>query len=202
MNNLTKIVLAVAGTLNLIATAVSGQVLGPFPNETWYIDENGPALLNDGPLVGYSNGHYQVDPISGIQGWYYNLGGTNVNVPGDVILLEPQAPPGTVSDLLRFDGNGVYFFSDLEPDETNPDKADVPVIPQAINPVVLTEVGPEGNNGVLYIPVSGQPGCDTSGVLPGIRYNIISDVPEPGATTLLLSGAILWLLNNSGRKRS
>ena len=202
MNNPTKMVLAVAGILSFQVAGVFAQTSVVFPNEIWTIDENGPALLNGGALAGYSNGHYQVDPSSGIQGWYYPLGGTNVNVPGDVVLLEPQAPVGTVSDLLRFDGNGVYFFSDLEPNETNPDKADVPVIPQAINPVVLTEVGPEGNNGVLYIPVSGQPGYDTSGVLPGIGYNIISDVPEPAAATLLLAGTSLWLLNSSRRKKT
>jgi len=192
----------VAGILSFMATMVSAQVLGPFPNETWDIDENGPALLNNGPLVGYSNGQYQVDPVSGMVGWYYLLGGTNMNVAGDVVLLESQAPAGTVSDLLRFDGNGVYFFSDLEPNETNPDKADVPVIPQPMSPVVLYEVGPEGNNGVLYIPGPGQPGYDISGILPGIRYNIISDVPEPGAATLLLAGTSLWLLNSFRRRKS
>ena len=202
MNNPTKIVVAVAANLSFMPTAVSAQVLGPFPNETWDIDENGPALLNDGPLVGYSNGRYQVDPVSGIVGWYYFLGGTNMNVAGDVVLLEPQAPAGTISDLLRFDGSGVYFFSDLDPNETNPDKADVPVIPQPINPVILTEVGPEANNGVLYIPISGQSGYDVSGILPGIRYNIISDVPEPASATLFLAGASLWLLNRDRRKKS
>ena len=101
-----------------------------------------------------------------------------------------------------FDGAGVYFFSELEPNETNLDSADVAVLPQPINPVVLIEAGPEGNNGVLYIPISGQPGYDTSGVLPGIGYNIVSDVPEPAAATLLLAGTSLWLLNSFRRKKS
>jgi len=202
MKNPTKIVPAVAGILCLLVTTVLAQPLETFPNETWTIDENGPAVLSGGALAGYSNGHYQVDPISGITGWYYGLGGTNINVAGDVVLLEPQAPAGTISDLLRFDGDGVYFFSDLEPNETNPDKADVPVIPQAINPVVLYEVGPEGDNGALYIPGPGQPGYDLSGILPGIGYNIISDVPEPASATLLLAGAGLWLLKSSRRRKS
>jgi hypothetical protein len=123
-------------------------------------------------------------------------------VAGDVVLLEPDAPTGTISDLLRFDGNGVYFFSELEPNETNPDMADVPIIPPAINPVVLMEVGSEGNNGVLYIPGPGQPGYDLSGVLPGIRYDIISDIPEPASATLLLAGVGLWLLNAARRNKS
>ena len=101
-----------------------------------------------------------------------------------------------------FDGAGVYFFSELEPNETNPDSADVAVLLQPINPVILIEVGPEGNNGVLYIPDLGQPGYDTSGVLPGIGYNIVSDVPEPASAILVLAGAGLWVLNSSRRKRS
>lgn len=202
MNHMQKLALAAAGILCFVTPTLFAQIIGPFPDETWTIDENGPALLNNAPLVGYSIGHYQIDPISGITGWYYQLGGTNINVAGDVLLLEPDAPAGTISDLLRFDGNGVYFFSELEPNDTNPDKADVPVIPQPINPVVLTEVGSEGNNGVLYVPGAGQPGYDLSGVLPGIRYDIVSDVPEPASTTVLLAGAGLCLLSAARRKRN
>jgi hypothetical protein len=203
MKNITKTVLASAGISTCIVTSAFAQ---PFPGSTWTIDENGPAILSN--PVGYSVGRYQPDPVSGIVGWYYPLAGTPT-LPGDVVLTEPQAPTGTISDLLRFDGQGgVYFFSDLEPGEPNPDKADVPVIPQPMpnpinNPVFITEVGPEGNNGVLYIPQPGQPGFDTSGILPGIQYNIISDaVPEPTAATFLLAGAGLWLFNTARRKRS
>lgn len=203
MKNKTKIMLAMAGISAFVVTTAFAQ---PFPNEIWTIDENGPALLGPSPgaggLVGYSNGEYKPDPISGIVGWYYPLAGTP-SVPGDVVLLESQSPSGAPSDLLRFDGTGgVYFFSD----EDGPpfDNADVPVMPQPINPVVLNEVGPEGNNGAFYVPLPGQPGFDTSGVFPGIQYNIISDspVPEPASAALLLAGAGLWLLNAARRRKS
>jgi hypothetical protein len=199
MKNMTKTMLAIAGISAFIITPAFAQ---PFPGSTWTIDENGPALIGGGGLAGYSQGLYQMDPISGIVGWYYPLAGTP-SVPGDVVLLESQAPSGAPSDLLRFDGTGgVYFFSDM--DGPPFDKADVPVIPQPINPVVLNEVGPEGNNGAFYTPLPGQPGFDTSGVFPGISYNIISDspVPEPASATLLLAGAGLWLLNAARRRKS
>jgi hypothetical protein len=196
MKNLTKTVLAIAGFSAIVATPAFAQ---PYPNSTWTIDENGPALLSN--PAGYSNGRYQTDPASGMVGWYYPLAGTPT-AAGDVLLLEPQPSTGTQSDLLRFDGQGgVYFFSDQEPGGT-PDKADVPAIPQPFNPVVINEVGTEANNGAFYTPGPGQPGYDTSGVLPGIQYNIISDVPEPASATLLLAGAGLWLFNAARRRRS
>jgi hypothetical protein len=157
------------------------------PGPMWTVDENGPAVLS-GPIVGYSNGAYKLDPLSGMVGWYYQ---TPPSTPGDVVLLE-QAAGGPLSDLLRFDGQGVFFFSDLEPGELNPDKADVPVMPIPINPVVLQEIGPEGNNGALYFPNQGMPGFDQSGQLPGLGYNFISDaVPEPGSAALLVGAAVL-----------
>ena len=196
----TKVLLALASILTLKATIAFAQ---PFPGATWTIDENGPALLG-GPIAGYSSGAYKLDPSSGTVGWYYPLAGSGApSAPGDVVLMEPQAPTGTISDLLRFDGQGgVFFFSDLEPGDPNPDKADVPVIPQPINPVIINEVGPEGNNGALYAPLPGQPGYDVSGIFPGIQYNIISDVPEPASGALVLAGTALWLLKGARRKKS
>jgi hypothetical protein len=197
MKNMTKTMLAIAGISAFIITPAFAQ---PFPGSTWTIDENGPALLSN--PAGFSQGLYKPDPISGIVGWYYPLAGTP-SVPGDVVLLESQAPSGAPSDLLRFDGTGgVYFFSDEDgPPFAN---ADVPVMPQPINPVVINEVGPEGNNGAFYVPGPGQPGYDLSGILPGIQYNIISDspVPEPASAALLLAGAGLGLLNAARRRKS
>src|SRR5215472_17040115 len=185
MKDLTSTLLAIVGVSTFAVTSALAQ---PYPNETWTIDENGPALLQGGPLAGYAQGTNKQDPVSGLVGWYYPLAGPNAaSVAGDVVPLEPAHPGITnilLSDLLRFDGRaGVYFFSDLEPGETNPDHADVPVIPpfNTNNFVVLNEVGPEGTNGAMYVPTAGEPGYDTSGLFPGIKYNIISDalVPEP-----------------------
>jgi hypothetical protein len=214
MKNLTKTLLAVAGISTIAVTTASAQSTNPpnyYLNAVWTLPENGQGLFNavipgsdsgggiySQNIVGYTIGSLKLDPASGIVGLYYSFGTTTL--PGDVVLLEPQAPTGTISDLLRFDGTGgVYFFSD----EDGPpiDLADVPVIPQTINPVVINEVGPEGNNGAFYTPAPGQPGFDTSGVLPGVAYNIISDVPEPASATLLLAGTGLWLLNVTRRRR-
>jgi PEP-CTERM motif-containing protein len=189
MKKLMKL-LAPSGFASVIAlTTALGQ---PYPGETWNLDENGPALLTGPTIVGYSNGTNRTDPVSGITTLWYHLGGAS-NAPGDVLLLEPLTL--ATNDVLRFDGQGVYFFSDREPGNPNPDRADVSLMPQTFNAVVLAEIGPEGTNGVHYIPGPGMPGFDTSGFLPGIQYNIISDVPEPASVVLLLGGAALLGLN-------
>jgi hypothetical protein len=188
---------AVLGVLILVGASAFAQ---PFPNEAWTIDENGPALLQ-GPLVGYSNGTNKLDPVSGLVGWYYQLQGVP-SIAGDVVLLEP--PATNYSDVLRFDGTGgVYFFSELEFNEPNPDHADVPLLPPLVNPLFIQEVGPEGSNGVTYIPQPGQPGFDTSGYFPGIAYNIISDaVPEPQDAVLAVTGGGLLLASRRARRRT
>jgi len=120
---------------------------------------------------------------------YYRWG--TPTVPGDVLLHELGAPTNQFSDVLRFDGQGgMYFFSEREAGQLNPDPADVFVLPQPQpGAVALFETGPEGNNGAFYTPGPGQPGFDTSGIFPGVSYNFISDVPEPGSVGLLLIAA-------------
>jgi PEP-CTERM motif len=179
--------------IRLIAGAVAALMLSAVPaalgvvpiGSTWYLDENGPAFLSGPGVVGFSDGTNKVDSISGITGWYYQLG---LSVAGDVVLVEPQ--DGSISDLLRFDGAGVFFFSDLEENDPNPDKADVPIIPDPINPVILTEVGPEGSNGVSYFPSSTDPGYDLTGQLAPLAYQIVSDIPEPGTIALVGLGLV------------
>jgi hypothetical protein len=181
----------------IVATTAFGQT-----NSLWTLDENGPAFVlggaydDGGPphtgIVGFSRGTNKVDTISGIIGWYYVTG---PNTAGDVVILEaPQFT--TISDLLRFDGNGVFFFSQLELNDPNPPHADVPVIPNPINPVVLNEVDlGGGSNGVTYIPEVGQPGYSLFYQIPKVHYNIVSDVPEPGPMVLVGFGALtLWPL--------
>jgi hypothetical protein len=184
MEKLARVLVGLALTSLITVTTVHAQT-----NSQWRVDENGPALLS-GSIAGYANGMYKPDPISGLVGWYYPLG---PSVPGDVVLLEPPAF-NTLSDLLRFDGSGVFFFSDREAGEP-PDNADVPVIPPPISPVVLPEIGPEGLNGALYSPAPGQPGFDLSGILPGLSYNIISDIPEPSSAAILLGAAAVLGFN-------
>ena len=79
-----------------------------------------------------------------------------------------------------------------------PDKADVSIVPNPINPVMMNEVG--GNNGVVYAPGPGMPGFDLSGQFAGLQDKIVSDVPEPGTMTLVALG-MMGLLVVSRHKR-
>jgi hypothetical protein len=112
--------------------------------------------------------------------------------PGDVILTEPGQPNGPNSDIVRFwnptgiNQSEIIFYSDF----SAADPADAPAdvgLPRQLQSIVVTipEVGPEGNNGAVYLAAPGLPG--STSFLP-IQYNIISDVPEPGTGALLLSG--------------
>src|SRR5580765_6270290 len=110
----------------LVASTALSQ---PFPGATWTLTETGTATLTyQGNTMATVPGVLQLEPLSGIVGLYYNL-----NIPnqaGDVLLLEPVT--FETNDVLRFDGRGVYFFSDLEPNDPNPDLADVPQIPLVV----------------------------------------------------------------------
>jgi hypothetical protein len=112
-------------------------------------------------------------------------------VPGDVILTEPGQPNGPNSDVVRFwnpagiNQSEIIFYSDF----SAADPADAPAdvgLPLQFQPLTVTipEVGPEGNNGAVYLAAPGMPGSTSA----AIQYNIISDVPEPGTGALLLSG--------------
>jgi hypothetical protein len=119
-------------------------------------------------------------------------------MPGDVGLLEPLQTSSGPSDLVRFFNPAganfslVIFYSDVTATDPPNDLADtgLPVSPNAFP---IPEVGPEGNNGAVWIPVAGQPGFDPTGA--PITYNILSDVPEPGSMLLAgLSGGLLLLM--------
>jgi hypothetical protein len=180
----------------LAALSVTTALAQPFPGATWTLDENGHATLTyQSSILSSVTGVLQVEPLSGITGLYYNLG--TPSQQGDLLILEPTT--FETNDMLRFDGHGgVFFFSDLEPNDPNPDLADVPQIPLVIqgNSAVIIEVGPEGNNGALWAPPPGFAGDDTSGLFPGIQYNIISDIPEPNSLGLLLIGAAVWRMKS------
>ena len=113
--------------------------------------------------------------------------------PGDVILTEPGQPNGPNSDIVRFwnptgiNQSEIIFYSDFSATDPADAPADVglPTRLQPLTSVSITEVGPEGNNGVVYLATLGLPGSTT---FAPIQYNIISDVPEPGTGALLLSG--------------
>jgi hypothetical protein len=125
-----------------------------------------------------------------------------INPPGLVAgdLLVNESVTG-LSDLLRFNptvnGGGVFVYSDAEPGE-RPDLADIG-FPTALNTNQFTvlEVGPEGNNGIIYQPGPGQPGFVGGASLP-VVYHFASDAPEPAtAGFLLLGGAAMLLIRRS-----
>ena len=180
---------------------------GPFPGETFTMDESGYGIYS-GPLIaGYSNGRLAQDPVSGMVTLCYPLGFGPV-VPGDVLLSE-SATAVVPSDLIRFGveitststNYVMYFFSDLEAGEPNPDLADVGIPPYS-NPVIRLETGPDGNNGAFYQTTAGMPGFDTSGTFPDLTYHFLSDVPEPGSLALLLSGMAIYGLRKLRRQDS
>jgi hypothetical protein len=196
-------ILAAASIISALMTTTARSQTNQYLDAVWTLYETGtgffeahlapsPGSVYSENVVGYVNGSLQVDPISGVRTLYYNWG--QPTIPGDVLLLEPLS--SLFSDLLRFDGHGgVYFFSDMEPGEPNPDMADVPQLPPAFNPVILDEIGLEGDNGAFYTPVSGQPGFDVSGLLPGVSYKIVSDVvPEPSSVALASLGTAALLV--------
>jgi hypothetical protein len=179
-------ILSVLGCAYVMTTASSFAQLYTF-------DEFGKSSGN-----AISPGAMQVDPSGAltVPVLVYNLGFSVI--PGDVVLTEPGAPvPGPFSDVVRFwnpTGAGpsqIIFYSDV----SSADPADAPAdtgLPQTlINPIIINEIGPEGNNGALYTPPPGGPGSVAGAI--GLQYNIISDVPEPGTVTLIFASAGLFL---------
>ena len=180
MRKMTKVTLLLVVTSAVAVTSSFGQVLT--------FDENGNSSGGPAGPLPFS---VAPDPISGIPTLVYTL--PVAVTPGDVLVSE-LATSQTNSDLLRFQGNHLWVFSDSEPGE-HLDLADVPVIPPPSTnfPVAGTfpEIGPEGNNGIVYTPLAGQPGFLTGGQL---TYHFISDVPEPASLALLGFGSLVVLM--------
>ena len=145
-------------------------------------DENGNGFGPSGPISGFMS----TDPYSGVLTLTYTLpfGATS----GDVILIDAET--SEISDVLRFGGNHLWFFSD----PGDEDMADVG-LPQAIEPNnagPFPETGVEGGfRDVVWAPAPGsnQPGD------PGfaVTYQFISDVPEPSTVMLLGLSLAGWL---------
>lgn len=122
--------------------------------------------------------------------------------PGDLALFEPNQAASLPSDMIRFFNTPgatsiAIFYSDIEAGEPpNPADSGVPVSPNAFP---VPEVGPEGNNGVVWTPLPGQPGAGPTGAQ--ITYQIISDAPEPGAVAMMLAGMAALLAVNRLRRK-
>jgi hypothetical protein len=132
---------------------------------------------------------------------FYNMLNPPGMVLGDVIIKENA---DLTSDILRFDpvfqGGGIFVYSDVEALDPQPSLADIGLI-GAFNTNVLTflEVGPEGNNGLVYTPTAGQPGF-----VPGfnVTYTFSSDtpIPEPATAGLMVLGGGLILVARLRRR--
>jgi hypothetical protein len=156
------------------------------------------------------------DPVSGLSTVIYDLFappllpfGSSI-MPGDLVLTEPGT--GAVSDVIRFlpsaaglDGGGIsaflVFYSDNS-DGVADALADVGIPAGRLSPVLtLPEVGPEGSNGITYIPLPGQPGSLNNFPSGFATYIIRSDAPEPATLALLGIGLAGLALSRRGRRR-
>jgi hypothetical protein len=164
-----------------------------------YFDENCHGLINGFAGTQPLPCSMMADPGPGglANALFYNLISPPGLVAGDLLVNEPG---NGLSDLLRFNptlnGGGVFVYSDVEPGDPKPDLADIG-FPTAFNTnqLAVLEVGPEGNNGIIYQPVAGQPGFVAGAAAP-VVYHFASDAPEPAtAGFLLLGGAAMLLIN-------
>ena len=186
MNKHIKVVFTVGLTAAITATSALSQPLIS-------VDEFGNGTIGGSPLTWQTS---LVEPFSAMATLSYNLPFPGFR--GDVVLMEPNS--GLVSDLIRFDGNShLFFFSDASPGDPADSLADVglPGYNPAAPTLFFNETGPEGGpNGLWgYLPTSNDPGGNTAAVM----YDFISDVPEPGALTLLAAG--LGILGYTQRRR-
>ncbi len=186
MKKHTKVTLAAGLAAAIAATTAIGQPLIS-------VDEWGNGTVGGSPLTWQTT---LLEPFSGMFTLSYTLPFPGVR--GDVSIADSD---GTVSDIVRFDGNfHLFFFSDFSVAEPPISLADVGIPgPNAFAPTVYyNEVTlPSGADGLWgYTPGFSNPGGNTTGT---VIYDFISDVPEPGALPLMACG--LGILGFVQRRR-
>lgn len=180
-----KKTLGIAACIGMLATSAT-SVFGA-PGAIFTLDEMGNGYSTSGAPLSFT---LALDPLSGISTLQYTL--PFAGLIGDVLLTDPSN--SQLSDVLRFDGNfHVFFFS--EAGEGQLADVGLPTTFQA-NTFTVAETGTEGvSTHASYVPTANQPGYNPS--VPGLGYNIISDVPEPSAIILgSLGGGLLLVLRS------
>lgn len=182
MRKSVKIVAALGFASLVTVTTTLGQPLLRF-------DEYGNSLWAGAPGP---PGVVLPDPLSGIPTLSYALPPGILGNPGDIVLFE-DSQHTIISDVIRFPGNGRFWFFSDQNDAPEPGvlaDAPFPPLPGPLPMALFTEVGPElGPNGLFgYVPGAGGIGGDPA--FPTLTYDFISDgvVPEPNSLMLLLNG--------------
>jgi len=189
-----KIALAFAAAASLVLFGPAAHAV-PIPI-TFTVDENGNGFASGGPFGTSTPLTHSLAPdpaLGGLNSLTYTLGEIPI-IPGDLMMTESNptllGPAATVSDIVRFNTPGpstLTFYSDTTPPVDSIADTGFPAITAVA--VVLPEVGPEGNNGLIYTPMSGQPGFSFDPAF-AITYDLVSDgtVPLPTALPLFATG--------------
>jgi hypothetical protein len=182
-----NLMLAAAFTAAIAATTAFSQPLIS-------VDEWGNGTIGGSPLTWQTT---VMEPFSGMLTLSYNL--PFAGNRGDVSIADAD---GTVSDIIRFDGQGhLFFFSDFSVAEPPISLADVGIPgPNAFAPTLYYNemTLPSGADGLWgYTPTIG--GNDPGGTTAPVIYDFISDIPEPGVLPLTACG--LGILGFVQRRR-
>jgi len=189
--------LAVAAVALSVPWCESPLAGTPIPFVTFTVDENCNGTFAVPGLTGTVPCSVGQDPLpGGLSTAIYDLFAAPlpqvgfIIVPGDLVLTEPG---GGISDVIRFlpppsglDGGGISAFLIFYSDNSDGVDALADVGFPPASPFInlpLPELGAEGNNGITYTPLPGQPGFISA--FP-VTYIIRSDtVPEPATLALL-----------------
>ena len=191
MTHKTVLAFAAAASLMLFATAAHASVAAI----TITVDENGNGFISGGPFGTSTPLAHSLAPdpaLGGLNSLTYTLGEIPI-IPGDLMMTESNptllGPAATVSDIVRFNTPGpstLTFYSDTTPPVDSIADTGLPLVP--VGTLSFPEVGPEGNNGLIYTPTSLQPGWSPEFA---ITYDFVSDgsaVPLPAALPLFATG--------------